>query len=314
MLNLQLIETQDVTDQVRLLEFQNFSGDALPAYSAGAHVDFELDAIGARAYSLIDWALEEKHPRTYQIAVQREDDGAGGSKAMHQLEIGSILQASHPKNDFELIKDGSEVLLLAGGIGVTPLISMATQLAFEERAFRFHYSARTERRMAFKDRLDAVFAPQMSFHFDDKTPLDLSDLMQNQPAGSAIYICGPKAMIEAARTAAEAAGHSSENIRVELFSTPQDSSEDTPFEVEIHSTGEVFTIPIGQSIIDVLTAEGKDILYDCQRGDCGICQTDVISGVPDHRDVVLSEADRQAGKVMQICVSRAKSARLVLDL
>ncbi|MGB1751085.1 MAG: oxidoreductase, partial [Paracoccaceae bacterium] len=112
MLNLQLIETQDVTDQVRLLEFQNFSGDALPAYSAGAHIDFELDVIGARAYSLIDWALEEKHPRTYQIAVQREDDGAGGSKAMHRLEIGSILQASHPKNDFELIKDRSEVLLL----------------------------------------------------------------------------------------------------------------------------------------------------------------------------------------------------------
>ena len=121
-------------------------------------------------------------------------------------------------------------------------------------------------------------------------------------------------MIEAARTAAYDAGHSSELIHVELFSKPQSGSEDTAFEVEIQSSGEVFVIPPGQSIIDVLSTAGKDILYDCQRGDCGICQTNVISGIPDHCDVVLSEADRKEGNVMQICVSRAKSARLVLDL
>ena len=121
-------------------------------------------------------------------------------------------------------------------------------------------------------------------------------------------------MIDATRLAATRSGHSEQNIHMELFSTPDTQSDDAPFEVEIHDTGEVFKIPVGKTIIDVLESQGKDLMYDCRRGDCGICQTDIISGTPDHRDVVLSEADRASGKVMQICVSRAKSPRLVLDL
>ena len=314
MLTLQLIDMQDVTNQIRLMRFQDVSGNSLQAYSAGAHVEFELSGIGTRTYSLTDWQNVDRRPKIYEIAVQREDDGDGGSKAMHQIDIGATVKASEPANDFELAEDSSEVLLLAGGIGVTPLISMATQLKQENRRFHFHYSARTQNQMAFKDKLETNFGPHMSFHFDDIVPIELSLVMKDQPHGTAIYICGPKGMIDAARAAAEDAGHSDKMIHVELFSTPKDSSEDTAFEVEIQSSGEVFVILPGQSIIDVLSAEGKDILYDCQRGDCGICQTDVISGIPDHRDVVLSEADRQEGKVMQICVSRAKSARLVLDI
>ena len=121
-------------------------------------------------------------------------------------------------------------------------------------------------------------------------------------------------MIDAARSAAQAAGLSNDNIYVELFSTTGTAGDDTPFEVEIKETGEVFVIPVGKTIIEVLEDAGKDLMYDCQRGDCGICQTDVISGEPDHRDVVLSEAERASGEVMQICVSRAKSSRLVLDI
>ena len=314
MLTLQLIDTQDVTKQIRVMRFQDVSGNSLPAYSAGAHVEFELSGIGTRAYSLIDWKSVDRHPKIYEIAVQRKDDGDGGSKAMHQFNIGATVKASEPANDFELAERSSKALLLAGGIGVTPLISMATQLKQDNRSFRFHYSARTQKRMAFKDRLEANFLPDVSFHFDDIAPLDLSQMMKDQPHGTAIYICGPKGMINTARAAAENAGHSNEAIHVELFSTPEGSSQDTAFEVEILSSGEVFVIPQGQSIIDVLSAGGKDLLYDCQRGDCGICQTNVLSGIPDHLDVVLSEADRRDGKVMQICVSRAKSARLVLDL
>ncbi len=314
MLTLQLTDMQDVTNQIRLMRFQDVFGNSLPAYSAGAHVEFELSGIGKRAYSLTDWQRVDGDPKIYEIAVQREDDGDGGSKAMHQIDIGATVRASEPANDFELAQGSSEVLLLAGGIGVTPLVSMATQLKKDNRSFRFHYSARTQNWMAFKDRLEATFGSHMAFHFDDIAPLDLSQIMKDQPHGSTIYICGPKGMIDAARTAAKDAGHSNELIHVELFSIPEGSSEDTTFEVEIQSSGEVFVIPPGRSIIDVLSAGGKDILYDCQRGDCGICQTDVISGIPDHRDAVLSEADRQEGKVMQICVSRAKSARLVLDL
>ena len=314
MLTLKLIDTQDVTNDIRLMKFQDVSHKSLPAYSAGAHIEFELSGIGTRAYSLINWKSIDENPKIYEIAVQREDDGDGGSREMHQIDIGTNLKATEPRNNFALSQGSSEVLLLAGGIGVTPLISMATQLKKDHRSFQFHYSARTQNRLGFKERLDANFKPHISFHFDDIAPLNLSKVMKEKPPGTAIYICGPIGMIEAARTAANDAGHSSELIHVELFSKPEGVSEDTAFEVEIHSSGEVFVIPPGQSIIDVLSTEGKDILYDCQRGDCGICQTNVISGIPDHRDVVLSEADRKDGNVMQICVSRAKSARLVLDL
>ena len=184
---------------------------------------------------------------------------------------------------------------------------MATQLALRNALFASTTAPALKDAWRSKTGL-MQFLPQMSFHFDDKIPLDLSDLMQNQPAGSAIYI-QTQAMIEA-NAPQPKVGHTAK-IFVELFSTPQDSSEDT-LEVEIHSTGEVFTIPIGQSIIDVLTAEGKDILYDCQRGDC-ICQTDVISGVPDHRDVVLSRQTAYGQSHANLRKS-AKSARLVLDL
>ena len=314
MLTLQLINTQDVTNDIRLMKFQDVSGKRLPAYSAGAHIEFELSGIGTRAYSLINWKSIDGNPKIYEIAVQREDDGDGGSQEMHQIDIGTNLKATEPRNNFVLSQGSSEVLLLAGGIGVTPLISMATQLKKDYRSFQFHYSARTQNRMGFKERLEANFKPHISFHFDDIAPLDLGKVMKEKPLGTAIYICGPKGMIDAARKAADDSGHSSELIHVELFSRPEGVSEDTAFEVEIQSSGEVFVIPPGQSIIDVLSTEGKDILYDCQRGDCGICETNVISGIPDHRDVVLSEADRKQGHVMQICVSRAKSARLVLDL
>lgn len=314
MLNLQLIDAHDVTNEIRLMKFQDVSSKSLPSYSAGAHIEFELSGIGARAYSLINWKSIDGYPKIYEIAVQLEDDGDGGSQVMHQIDIGTTLKATKPGNNFSLSQGSAEVLLLAGGIGVTPLISMATQLKKDHRSFQFHYCGRTQNRMGFKDRLEASFRPHISFHFDDIAPLDLGKVMKEKPLGTAIYICGPKGMIEAARTAADDAGHSSELIHVELFSKPEGVSEDTAFEVEIQSSGEVFVIPPGQSIIDVLGTAGKDILYDCQRGDCGICQTNVISGIPDHRDVVLSEADRKQGHVMQICVSRAKSARLVLDL
>ena len=138
--------------------------------------------------------------------------------------------------------------------------------------------------------------------------------MASQPPDTHVYICGPKGMIDAARTAAADAGLADSQIHIELFTSPDAQTGDTAFEVEIKDSGAVYTIPPDKTIIEVLEEEGVDLMYDCQRGDCGICQTDVIEGTPDHRDVVLSQADKDAGNVMQICVSRAKSARLVLDL
>ena len=205
MLTPQLIDTQDVTNEIRLMKFQDASGKSLPSYSAGAHIEFELSGIGKRSYSLINWKRIDGYPCIYEIAVQRENDGDGGSLAMHQIDIGPTLQATEPGNNFALAQGYSEVLLLSGGIGVTPLISIVTQLKKDHRSFQFHYSARTQNRMGFKEKLEANFRPHIFFYFYDIAPLNLSKVMKGKPRGSTIYICGPIGMIEAARTAADVA-------------------------------------------------------------------------------------------------------------
>lgn len=310
-MNLVLQSVEPETDQIRVFRFRAETDAPLPGYEPGAHIKFDLGSLGEREYSLIDWPDPDE---LYTVAVQREDDGQGGSKAMHALTAGQSISVSEPKNDFPLAEDVPHVLLLAGGIGITPLISMATRLKATDRSFELHYSARTASRMGFADKLKAAFGDSARFYFDDTAPLDLAALMKAQPSGTHLYVCGPKGMIDAARTSAADAGLPEDAIHIELFSAPQAHSGDAAFEVEVHSTGQVVTVAPDQTIIQALEDAGLDVMYDCQRGDCGICQTDVISGTPDHRDVVLSDAEKASGKVMQICVSRAKSARLVLDL
>ena len=302
---------RDETDRIRVFELAAEDGGVLAPYSAGAHLSFDLQDHGQREYSLIDWP-DETTDKHYLIAVQREDDGDGGSCHMHALKVGDTLTTEGPKNDFELRDHSGPAVLLAGGIGITPLISMATKLKSKNRPYQLVFSARNAAAMAFGERLAEHF--NTALHYDDTHPLDLTALMATLMPDSHLYICGPKGMIDAARAAATAAGHNEDQIHIELFSSAATEDGDTAFEVEIQDTGAVYTIPPGKTIIDVLEEEGVDLMYDCQRGDCGICQTDVISGIPDHRDVVLSDAEKASGKVMQICVSRAKSDRLVLDL
>ncbi len=312
--NLVVDRIHDETERIRSIVLKAHDEAALPSFTAGAHIEFDLQEAGNRAYSLIDWGGSKNSPKEYTIAVQREEDGAGGSKAMHALVEGRVVSALGVKNDFELFASQNPVLLLAGGIGITPIISMATELVSRNAQFSFHYTGRSMSAMGFTDRLKAAFPEQLSLYCDDENPIDLDALMSAQSAETHVYICGPKGMIEAAKTAASVVGLPDENVHIELFTSPDTQSGDTPFEVEIHDTGDVYAIPVGKTIIEVLEEAGVDVMYDCQRGDCGICQTDIINGTPDHRDVVLSNADREAGKVMQICVSRARSARLVLDI
>ena len=307
-MDLQVIALEDETDRIRVATFAAAGGEALAPWTPGAHVTFETPQ-GARSYSLIRWP-DDTAPG-YRVAIQREDAGDGGSVHMHGLRVGDRVKATGPENDFALGAH-ADTLLLAGGIGVTPLISMATALSQEGRASRFVYAGRSRAVMGFADAVEAAFGAEI--RADDTNPLDLSALMAGLAPDTHVYLCGPKGMIDAARAAAASAGLPETQVHIELFATPQAEAGDTPFEVELSSSGQVFTIPPGQSIIEVLEAGGVDLVHDCQRGDCGICQTDVISGTPDHRDVVLSEAERASGTVMQICVSRALSPRLVLDL
>ncbi|SDD17380.1 PDR/VanB family oxidoreductase [Ruegeria marina] len=310
MLDLRIAQKLAVTKRISAFTLVAAGGEPLPTYTPGAHIDVSTPS-GPRSYSLIDWPGDT--PGSYTIAVQREDEGGGGSRAMHALSEGDRVAATEPGNDFELRSEDKPVALLAGGIGVTPLISMASALRAQARPFVFHYAGRSAEAMAWLDRLSDDFGPGFHAHFDDTAPLDMTALMAGL-SGHALYVCGPRGMIEAARAAAEAAGIAPADIHVELFTTAAPAAGDSAFEVEIASTGQVIPVDAGQTIIEALEEAGLDPLYDCQRGDCGICQTGVISGTPDHRDVVLSQAERDSGKVMQICVSRALSARLVLDM
>lgn len=314
-MELTITNTTDLTDRIRAFTLARPDGGVLPGWTPGAHVDVDLGSAGIRSYSLIDWSGVRDAPVAYTIAVQREADGQGGSKAMFDLSTGAELAVTEPKNDFELAESDEPVYLLAGGIGITPLISMAASLSADRRSFRLLYACRTRSAAAYAARLEAAF-PQVAMHPDDTATLDLAALAEEVcEAGGDLYICGPKSMIDAARSAAEAAGIPNDRIHVELFATPDATpAGDQPFEVEIQDTGQVFTIPPGQTIISVLNAAGIDLIYDCLRGDCGICQVDVIDGIPDHRDVVLTDAEKAKNDVMQICVSRAKSPRLVLDI
>jgi ferredoxin-NADP reductase len=308
-LTLRLAAKRRLTDRISEFRFEAATGGALPGWEAGAHLKFALPENRARAYSLISFGPVPDAPDTYAVAVQREEAGEGGSMAMHGLQPGDTIGATAPKCDFAVTPDAPAVLL-AGGIGVTPLISMVAALKAASVPVVFHFSGRSRNAMAYLDALGDLLGDDLQLHFDDEpaTALDLDAVVSAVKADQHLYICGPRGMIDAARAAAERAGIPPDRVHVELFENTAAGAEgDQPFEVELASSGEVFTIPPGKiHHRGAGSRAGHDLMYDCQRGDCGICQTDVIAGIPDHRDVVLSAAERASGKVMQICVSRAK--------
>jgi ferredoxin-NADP reductase len=300
------------TPLIRSLVFGVESG-VVPQWEAGAHIRVALPSGGDRPYSLM--ALPDLPDGALALGVLREEVSTGGSQFMHALKIGDVVKATAPVNNFRLHDGSSPAILFAGGIGVTPILSMAAALQARGNPYRLHYAGRAQGLLAFLPQLRAICPKGLSVHYDsDDTRLDIAAALGDAPADSNIYVCGPAGMIDAVKAAALAKGIPSDRIHYELFKAELPSSLDKAFEVELKSTGQVVTVEAGQTIIQAIEQAGLDVLYDCQRGDCGICQCGVISGTPDHRDVILSDEERASNKVMQICVSRAKSERLVLDL
>jgi vanillate O-demethylase ferredoxin subunit len=288
-------------------------GGAVPRWQAGAHIRVQLPGGGDRPYSLM--ALPNLPDGCLALGVLREQASTGGSEFMHALKMGDLVKASAPVNNFGLHGGNAPAILFAGGIGITPMLSMVAELQARRIPCRLHYAGREQGRLAFLPQLQAICGDGLSIHYDsDESRLDIAAALGGAPAGAHIYVCGPAGMIDAVKASALARGIPADRIHYELFKAGQPSSPDKPFEVELKSTGQVVTVTAGQTIIQALEAAGLDVLYDCQRGDCGVCQCGVISGVPDHRDVILSDDEKASNKVMQICVSRAKSERLVLDL
>jgi len=300
------------TPFIRSLVFGVQDG-VVPPWRAGAHIRVALPNGGDRPYSLI--ALPGLPEGTLALGVLREEASTGGSQFMHALKIGDVVKATAPVNNFHLHEGAAPALLFAGGIGVTPILSMAAELNARANPFRLHYAGRTQGLLAFVPQLQEICAKGLSIHYDsDESRMDIARALGDAAANCHIYVCGPAGMIEAVRAAALARSIPADRMHYELFKAERPGSPDRSFEVELKSSGQIVSVAAGQSIIQALEAAGLDVLYDCQRGDCGICQCGVIEGVPDHRNVILSDDEKASNKVMQICVSRAKSERLVLDL
>ncbi|CAE6855617.1 Phenoxybenzoate dioxygenase subunit beta [Paraburkholderia aspalathi] len=318
-----------VVDEIRALtpEIKSFrltlpKWTVLPPFEAGAHIRVRVFPEGGaqwRHYSLLDFdpgPAAPEGPRSYQIAVKREDGGNGGSRWMHEhVRPGDRLTIGPPVNTFGLDSD-EEAVLIAGGIGITPIAAMATALSRAGRPFQLHYSARSRSHMPFVEELSEVADQRLHLYYDDvpEARLDLAAVLDRATAKASLYICGPKGMIDAAISVALQRGWPRSRIHVELFVRATPNANDTAFEVELRQSNRVLPVRTDQTILDALLAAGLDPLYDCKRGECGVCQTTVIEGDVDHRDYCLSEAERQSGHVMQICVSRARKGRLVLDM
>ena len=297
-------------------ELVRADGAALPPFAAGAHIDVHLPNGLVRQYSLCN-APGETH--RYVIAVLRDAASRGGSLAMHDdVDAGSVLTIGAPKNHFPLV-DAERTLLLAGGIGVTPILAMAATLADNGAAFEMHYCARAPERAAFAERLGAArFAGQVHMHYDsgaEDQRLDLAALLAAPASGTHLYVCGPQGFIDHVLDSARARGWPAAQLHVEYFGTAAvDTGGDRPFDVQLASTGRVVTIPAGRTVLKVLAEQGVNIPYSCEEGVCGTCLTRVLAGEPDHRDLYLTDEERAANDQFAPCCSRARTPLLVLDL
>jgi tetrachlorobenzoquinone reductase len=292
------------------------SGGTLPPAAAGSHITLALplssSACLERQYSILEPgdALTE-----YAIAVKREPAGRGGSAFIHdKLRVGEVLRASAPRNHFPLLEAAPTSILIAGGIGVTPLIAMASRLTELGRSFELHVAFRGADYEILPKQLRRL--PNVSKHFDDVAggPFPIAATVAAAPREAHLYCCGPSSMIQAFLECASADRREEALLHVEYFSSTSAPATAGSFIVELARSGRAFTVPPGASILRVLQEAGVSTLSNCEQGVCGACEVRVLEGVPDHRDAVLSPRERKEGKSMMICCSGALTDRLVLDL
>ncbi|UBQ41336.1 PDR/VanB family oxidoreductase [Comamonas thiooxydans] len=299
------------------LELRALEGASLAPFSAGSHIDVHLPGGLVRQYSLSNDPAELDR---YVIAVLREPASRGGSAAVHeQLQAGQQITISHPRNHFELHAPARKHLLLAGGIGITPILAMARKLAHDGAEFALHYCGRSRERMAFAQTIEtAQWADKAQIHVDDangKSSLGLSELLQQREQGQHLYVCGPKGFMDAVLDTAREAGWPAEQLHYEFFAAEvEHRADDESFEVEVASSGQVVRVTPAQTVVQALESIGVCVQTSCEQGVCGTCLTRVISGQPDHRDMYLTEDEQAANDQFLPCCSRARSGRLVLDL
>lgn len=290
-------------------------GQDLPAFEAGAHIDVHLPNGMVRSYSLLN---DSRERHRYVLGVLKDANSRGGSKAVHeQLRIGMRLDISAPRNHFALDESAEHTVLLAGGIGVTPILCMAQRLHALGKPFEVLYFARTRQSAAFVDALQALGCP-LHLHFDDAQggPPDMKALLAaRQLPNTHYYACGPAPMLDAFESHCQTLGYTNAHIeRFAAVAVAAASDAKQSYSVELKRSGKVIDITPGMSLLAALQAANAKVMTSCEEGICGSCETRVLEGIPDHRDSVLSPDEQASHKTMMVCVSGCKSDRLVLDL
>lgn len=287
-----------------------------PIWTPGSHIDVHLLDGLMRSYSLSN--LDPAEPE-YRLTIQRDPTSRGGSSWIHDsLRVGQIIDISAPRNNFELVEDATRTIFIAGGIGVTPFLPMARRLTELRRSWTLHYTVRTPDRAAHLEELQHLAAHgcgAVELNIDGVEGgrmLDIGALVGSAGPLAHLYCCGPEGLLNAFRIAA--ASLPADQIHFEYFSAHVTVADDGGYVVVLDKSGYEITVRAGETILSALLEAGVDQPYSCQNGICGACEVRVLSGVPDHRDMLLSEKERAENKTMMVCCSGSKTDRLVLDL
>ncbi|MBB4863118.1 vanillate O-demethylase ferredoxin subunit [Pseudomonas nitritireducens] len=296
-----------------VIELRDPAGAELPAFSPGAHIELHLPDGLVRQYSLCGDARQRD---CYRVGVGLAPASRGGSRYIHQrMRVGDLLPVTAPRNHFPLFEDAAEFVFFAGGIGITPILSMIHWCETHRRPWRLFYLVRNRERAAFLDQLAGV-GERVTLHADEEAGglFDLQGAISRLPARAHLYTCGPTPLMLAVESAAQ--GLPAEQVHFEWF-TPREiprAGADSAFTVKLARSGRSLEVPADRSLLQVLEAHGVAVENSCREGTCASCETRVLAGIPEHRDSVLSEAEKRRNDCMMVCVSRAQSATLELDL
>lgn len=292
------------------LELQAQDQSALPAFTAGAHIDLHLPNTIIRSYSLLN---DQKETHRYVVGVALDAASRGGSGYIHnELRVGTLLKVGGPRNNFPLVEEAPKHVLIAGGIGVTPMLAMLRRLAALGREISFYYAVRERQRLAFADEISALCKPVFHIDAEAGAPLNLKAIVASHPDAE-FYCCGPGPMLGAFEDATAALP--AQSVHLEYFSAKKmENTVASGFEVECKKSGKTVFVPPELSVADALMKAGIHVPVSCCEGICGSCETHVLAGEVEHRDSVLSKTEKATNKLMMLCVSRSKTDRLVLDI
>jgi tetrachlorobenzoquinone reductase len=303
-------------ENINSYELVAADGREIVPFTAGSHIDLHLPNGMIRSYSLLN---DQREHHRYVVAVNKDRDSRGGSQFIHDtIRAGDLITISHPRNNFALCEDAAQSVLIAGGIGITPLLSMVRRLEQLGRPWELFYAARSRPAAAFLDELSAL-RPNIHLNLhvdvDDERSgrvFDLAGIVTKAPANAHLYCCGPVPMLEAfERVAADRAG---DHVHVEYFQAREAPAIEGGFEVKLARSNRTIPVEVGKTILDALLDAGVAANYACTEGVCGTCETRVLEGTPDHRDQFLSKEEQATNNSIMICCSGSRSRTLVLDL